>query len=236
MAIYRFRVILEDNDDVYRDIDIKSGQSFEELHLAIQDAYKFDKKHAASFFVSDDYWRKGQEITLNKADLAHDEIDIKKNAPPKKLMAETKIAKYIDAPRQRFVYVFDPNAQWSFMLELIKIDSENPKTKYPVCVKTAGTAPKQYKVLPSIKEEPTGDMALAALLGGLKKDEDEDDTEAYKAPLNTEVHAVEEEDLKELEGEEGDESAEESEDGDVSMDEEDGGSGGETYGFEEDEH
>src|SRR6185369_15653157 len=91
------------------------------------------------------------------------------------------------------------------MLELIKIDTENPKTKYPACVKTVGTAPKQYKVLPVIKEESTGDSALAALLGRIKNVEDDaDDTEAYKTPLNTEVHAVEDDDLNALEGEEGD--------------------------------
>lgn len=235
MAIYRFRVILEDNDDVYRDIDIKSAQTFEEMHDAIQDAFKFDKKHAASFFVSDDYWRKGQEITLREADLPHEEVDIRKNAPPKKLMASIKIAKYIDAPHQRFVYVFDPVAQWSFMLELMKIENENPKTKYPACTKTVGTAPKQYKVIPVIKDELTGDAALAALLGGSVPHDDDDDTEAYKTPLNTEVHGVEDDDLSTLEGEEGDTEDEKETDLDLGDDTDDA-EAPESFGFEEDEH
>ncbi len=232
MAIYRFRVILEDNDDIYRDIDIRSIQTFEDMHTAIQDAFKFDKKHSASFFVSDDYWRKGQEITLRETDLPHEEVDIRKNAPPKKLMSATKIAKYIDAPHQRFVYVFDPQAQWSFMLELMKIDTENPKTKYPACTKTVGTAPKQYKVVPVIKDEQAGDLALATLLNDSELD---DDTEAYKAPINTEVHGVEEDDLSTLEGEEGD-SADEK-DADVNLgDDADDADGAESFGFSEDEH
>lgn len=210
MAIYKLRVVLEENDDVYRDIEIKSIQTFEEFHDAIQDAFKFDKKHSASFFVSDDFWRKGQEITLKKEDLPLDEIDIRKKADPKKLMAETKIAKYIDQPHQRFVYVFDPIAQWSFLIELMKIDSDNPKVKYPVCVKTVGTAPKQYKQS-LIKEEETGaDALLAAILGGgakKKTKEDEEDVEEndiYKS-LNTE--GIEAGDLESLEGEEGEEEA-----------------------------
>ena len=73
MAIYRFKVFLEDNEDVFRDIDIKASQSFEQFHTIIQEAYKFDAKHSASFFVSDDYWRKGQEITLRKEDLPLEE-------------------------------------------------------------------------------------------------------------------------------------------------------------------
>lgn len=208
MAIYKLRVIFEENEDIYRDIEIKSGQTFEEFHEAIQDAYKFDKKHAASFFVSDDFWRKGQEITLRKEDLPLDEIDIRKKADPKKLMAEVKIAKYIDQPHQRFVYVFDQVVQWSFLIELIKIDSDNPKVKYPVCVKTVGTAPKQYKQT-IIKEEEGGtDALLAAILGGganKKAKDDEDDveeSEIYKT-LNTE--GIEADDLESLEGEEGEE-------------------------------
>ncbi len=217
MAVYKFRVIFEENDDVYRDIEIKSGQTFEELHNAIQEAYKFDKKHAASFFVSDDYWRKGQEITLRKEDLKLDEEEIRKKVDPKKLMAETKIAKHIDQPHQRFVYIFDPAAQWSFLIELMKIDAENPKTKYPVCVKSVGKEPKQYKQQNLIKEEVSGeDALLAALLGGGKKkpkDEDEDveDNEIYKS-LNTE--GIEEDDLESLEGEEGEEGSESEEEGD----------------------
>jgi hypothetical protein len=221
MAIYKLRVVFEENEDVYRDIEIKSGQTFEEFHEAIQEAYKFDKKHAASFFVSDDFWRKGQEITLRKEDLPLDEIDIRKKAEPKKLMAEVKIAKYIDQPHQRFVYVFDPVVQWSFLIELMKIDSDNPKVKYPVCVKTVGTAPKQYKQT-IIKEEEEGgtDALLAAILGGgVKKkakeeDDDVEESDIYKA-LNTE--GIEAGDLESLEGEEGEEEsadAEEDEFGD----------------------
>ncbi|MBL7917723.1 MAG: hypothetical protein JNM96_04950, partial [Bacteroidia bacterium] len=106
MAVYRFRVCLEDNEDVYRDIDIKSSQTFEHFHDAIQEAFKFDKKHAASFFVSDDYFRKGDEITLRKEDLALNEEDIRKKITKKYLMSECKIAKFIEQPHQRFVYVF----------------------------------------------------------------------------------------------------------------------------------
>lgn len=201
MAVYRFRVVLEENDDVYRDIDIKSIQSFEELHHAIQEAFKFDKKHAASFFVSDDYWRKGLEITLRKEDLPLDEDEIRKKIEPKKLMAEVKVAKYVETPHQRFVYIFDPVAQWSFLIELLKIVNEEPKTKYPACVKSIGNAPKQYKVIAPIKDELGPEAALLAALKGPEPDDDE----IYKT-INNDVLGVEEEDLNSLEGEEGEES------------------------------
>jgi hypothetical protein len=192
---------MEENEDVYRDIDIKSAQTFEQFHTAIQEAYKFDAKHSASFFVSDDYWRKNQEITLKKEDLPLDEEEIRKNVDPKKLMSDTKIAKYIEQPHQRFVYIFDTEAQWSFLIEMLKITEDNPKLNYPVCSRTVGTAPKQYKTVPVIKDEDqTPDALMASLLGSLDAPEEE----IYK-DITKEEHAVEEEDLTTLEGEEGEE-------------------------------
>jgi hypothetical protein len=200
MAVYRFRVSLEDNEDVYRDIDIKAAQSFEQFHEAIQEAFKFDKKHAASFFVSDDYWRKNEEITLKKEDLVLDEEDKRRKIERKYLMKDTKVAKFIEQPHQRFVYVFDPDVQWSFLIEMIKIVSEDTKLNYPVCIRTVGTAPKQYKQLNIIKEDMTPEMAMAALLS-----EDSDDEEAYKK-IDSVEEGIEEDDLVTLEGEEGEET------------------------------
>jgi hypothetical protein len=237
MAVYRFRVSIEDNDDVYRDIDIKSGQSFEELHNTIQEAFKFDKKHAASFFVSDDYWRKGLEITLRKEDLQLTPEEIKQNVDPKKLMADTKIAKHIDDPHQRFVYVFDENVQWTFLLEMMKIINEDPKSKYPLIFKSVGTAPKQYKQLNVIKDEDPADALMAAIMGGTKakkseKDDDqpEEENEIYKSLKN---EGIEDSDLAALEGEEGDDTPDEDSQGGEDDAEEGFEDSGDDYGMEE---
>ncbi len=165
-----------------------------------REAFKFDAKHAAAFFVSDDYWRKGQEITLRKEDLPLEEEEIRKNVEPKKLMSETKIAKYIEQPHQRFVYVFDPNVQWTFLIEMIKIVETNPKHDYPVIVKSYGNPPKQYKQVIA-KEELNPDLALAGLLSEV---DDVEEEEVYKT-LDTGEEAVEEDDINSLEGEEGEE-------------------------------
>lgn len=203
MSVYRFKVFLEDNEDVYRDFDIKVGQSFQEMHNIMQQAFKFDSKHSASFFVSDDYWRKGQEITLRKEDLPLDEFEIRKKVDPKKLMSEVKIAKYVEQPHQRFVYVFDPEVQWTFLIEMIKITEINNKLTYPAILKSVGSAPKQYKQINMAKEELSPDLAMAALL----EDMDEPDEEVYKT-LDIGEELVEEDDIKLLEGEEGEEESE----------------------------
>jgi hypothetical protein len=207
MAVYRFRVCLEDNEDIFRDIDIKASQDFEEFHKCVQAAFKFDLKHAASFFVSDDYWRKNQEITLRKEDLPLDEEEMRKNVDPKKLMKDTRIAKYIEQPHQRFVYVFDPVAQWTFLIEMLKITEENPRVDYPVVVKSAGVAPKQYKQVNVLKEELGPDMAMAALLGDIEGGAEAEEEENLNT-IDTE-EGVEEDDISSLEGEEGEEESEE---------------------------
>lgn len=225
MAVYRFRVCLEDNEDVYRDIDIKASQNFEQFHDAIQEAFKFDKKHAASFFSSDDYWRKGDEITLNKEDLELNAEDIRKKITKKFLMKDNKVAKFIEQPHQRFVYVFDPNVQWSFLIEMIKIVNEDAKVNYPICLRSVGNAPKQYKQTNIIKEELSPDMAMAALLD----DVDVPDEEIYKS-IDAVEEGIEDDDLETLEGEEG----EEMEGDEESMD---GDDDNETFtAFDEDEH
>ena len=206
MAVYRFRVYLEENEDIYRDIDIRTVQTFEQFHTIIQESFKFDNKHSASFFVSDDYWRKGQEITFKKEDLPLDAEEIRKNVDPKKLMADVKIAKFIEQPHQRFVYVFDLNVQWSFLIEMLKIADESPKVTYPICIKTVGTAPKQYKQMNMAKEELSPDLAMAGLLNDL----DIEDEEIYKT-IDTGEEVVEEADINSLEGEEGEDSDSEDE-------------------------
>lgn len=156
--VYRFRVLFEEYEDVYRDIEIKSGQTFEDLHNAIQSAIGFDASQMASFYMSDDYWRKGVEITL--MDVSED------TKKPKKTMNKSILSDFIDDPHQKMIYVFDFMAMWTFYIELIKIiPQEDPKAVYPRCVKTGGIAPKQYKsnVPPPSEEEE--EMGLAKKSG-----------------------------------------------------------------------
>ncbi len=222
MAIYRFRVFLEDDEDVYRDIDIQAAQSFEDLHITIQEAFKFDKKHAASFFVSDDYWRKGQEITLRKEDLPLDEEEVRTGVDPKKLMKDTRIARFIEQPHQRFIYVFDVEAQWTFGLEMLKIAEENSKTNYPAIVRSNGSAPRQYKQALAPKQDISSDPLLAAIAAA---SEDELVEKSIYSQISDE-DGVEDEDINSLEGEEGEESDESEEELNEEGDSED-------YGFDQ---
>jgi hypothetical protein len=107
------------------------------LHTTILKSFEFDSKHQATFFRSNDNWQRGREISLEKY-----EKDYK--AEPL-MMSETTIGSEIRDPNQKFVYVYDFNRNWTFLVELINVSKEeNPKLTYPLAVRTEGIAPSQY--------------------------------------------------------------------------------------------
>jgi hypothetical protein len=137
MAILRFRIYLEEDDSVYRDVVIRHTQSFFDLHEVVLKAFEFDSKHQATFYRSNDNWQRGREISLEKYDRAY-------KAPPL-LMKETTIGSEIRDPNQKFIYVYDFAKNWTFLVELINVSKEeNPKLGYPSMVRKEGIAPSQY--------------------------------------------------------------------------------------------
>lgn len=174
MAVYRFKIVFEDDEDVFRVIEIRSTQTFKDFHDSIQKAIGFDNSKSASFFMSDDYWRKGLEIALT------DSAD--KGVKPKRLMEKSTIAGFIEDPHQKMLYLFDYDAHWNFTVELVKIIlSEEPAVSYPRCVNSVGIAPKQYKptnINPIVDDEdehePTSDKIFQHEEGFDEGEEDEE--------------------------------------------------------------
>lgn len=137
MAILKFRVYLEEDDSVYRDIVIKHKQSFEELHFAILKSYDFDNKHQATFYRSNDSWLRGREISF-----AHYG---KTYVAPPLIMAETFIGSEIKDTNQKFIYTYDFTKNWTFLVELINVNKEESiKTTYPSISRKEGIGPQQY--------------------------------------------------------------------------------------------
>lgn len=137
MAILKFRVYWEEDESIYRDVAIRHTNSFLDLHEAILKSFEFDNKHKATFYRSNDNWQFGREISLESYDRDY------KVAPL--IMSETTLASEIKDPNQKFVYEYDFNKNWHFMVELINVDKEeNKKITYPACVRSEGIAPSQY--------------------------------------------------------------------------------------------
>jgi hypothetical protein len=189
--IYRFKVTFEDDEEIYREIEIKSTQNFEEFHYTIIHSIGFDNNHHASFFISDDYWRKGDEITLRN----DSDNKTPQKAPLKGLMSKFKLAALIDDPHQKFVYIYDIKTAWTFLIELVKIVPIDAKAVYPKVSKSVGESPKQYKTL----------NGLAPII----EDEEFDEEEGEEADDEAYTHAHDDDETALLEGEEGETEEEE---------------------------
>jgi hypothetical protein len=171
MAVYRFRITFEEFDDVQRDIEIKSTQTFEDLNKTIHTSIGFDASKPASFYMSDDYWKKGKEISSRE--LKEEE---KGNVA---MMSKARLCDFIADPHQKIYYVFDFASQWSFRIELIKIIvNEEIGATYPRCIKVTGEAPKQYGVtnLGAVPEPEDFDESLVSLEEDLPEGSEGDDT------------------------------------------------------------
>lgn len=151
MALYRFKVSFEDYDDVTREIDIKSNQTFEDLHRAIHQSTGYNPELSSSFYVSTDQWTKGEEITY-----LPNQKRIDRGIAT---MDKVKLSSFIDDPHQKFYYIFNFDRPYDFHVELMKIIlEENPNVTYPQIVKSSGEAPKQVNsfnptVLPPTNED-----------------------------------------------------------------------------------
>jgi hypothetical protein len=147
MHIYKFRILLEDNDQFFREIDVKANQTFEDLHTVLIDSAGFTNEEMASFYICDSKWNKLQEISLCEM-MAPEEEDIdddepepsKKQAKPILCMKDSRLKDVIIDPHQRIIYVYDFLKMHTFYIELFKILAADPGKKYPLVVKSTGRA------------------------------------------------------------------------------------------------
>ena len=65
VEIVKLRVILDVEEDVFRDLEIEMDAPLMHLHLATLDAFNWNDAHEmASFYKSNDAWDKGDEFPL----------------------------------------------------------------------------------------------------------------------------------------------------------------------------
>lgn len=130
--IYKFRVIIDTEQDVFRDIEIETSATFEQFHEAILDAFDFESGEMASFYMSNETWEKGLEIPL--MDMAGD---------ASLSMKSTTLAEMVAKPSDKILYVYDFMRMWIFYVELNEVKKDKPSTIYPRVVLAYGDAPSQ---------------------------------------------------------------------------------------------
>lgn len=131
--IYRFRVILDNDteDDIFRDLEIRESDTLEDLHNIITQSFGFDGSEMASFYLSNDQWDQGEEISL--FDLSED--------GSARLMNETAINDVAHEVQPKLIYVYDFLSMWTFFVELAEIVEETDTTDYPNLMFVHGQIP-----------------------------------------------------------------------------------------------
>lgn len=173
MAVYRFKVSFEDFDDVIREIDIKSNQTFEDLHKAIHSSTGYNPEQSSSFYISNDHWIKGDEI-------AHQPSQRKIDRGVA-LMSNSKLSSFIEDPHQKFYYTYNFDRPFDFHVELIKIllNEESGKS-YPNLYRSAGEVPRLIitPIIPEAEEhaEEGGDFDFLNDLDFVPEDTEELET------------------------------------------------------------
>ncbi len=130
--IYKFRVILDAEEDVFRDIAINEEDTLEDLHNAIVNAFGFDGLEIASFYTCDDDWTQEDEIPF---------FDTGDVPGEQKTMVDYQLSNILDSDNTKIIYVYDFLNMWTFLIELGAIEEPESGASYPDLLFSHGEMP-----------------------------------------------------------------------------------------------
>ena len=141
--IYRFRVILDASDDVFRDIEIEASATLEDFHNAVTQAFGFAGQEMASFYVSNDAWEQGEEIAL---------FDMSETPGALRIMSETILENTVSERKTKLIYVYDFLNMWTFLVELAEVAEREEGRIYPNLMFAHGEIPEEATELEFVAE------------------------------------------------------------------------------------
>ena len=72
--VLKLRIVADTEEDIFADVLLDTSCHLLSLHQFILDLFKLDQLEMASFYLSNDEWDKGEEITLFDMSLEEDEF------------------------------------------------------------------------------------------------------------------------------------------------------------------
>lgn len=182
MDVFKLRIETDENPGFILDIEIRSDQTFKDLHDFIVKTLKFNGNELASFYVADENWEKYEEITLldMSGDVDHHEYDGEdEDSHTIFLMSSTPISKFITETYQNLIYEYDFLQLHTFMIECLEIKQADNRVNYPKLVQQKGS----LKMVNKIEVEKDPEKLRESLLnefnmmvkGNLNDDEDDEE-------------------------------------------------------------
>jgi len=190
MLVYRFKITSEEHEEFLREVLIQPNQKFSDFHMCLLESAELFSCIQASFFLTDKKYKKDKEITLNpvKKQVKRYDPDLDEMVmvtQTSRLMKDSKLKDFIVDPHQRLIYEFQGKANYTFLIELIKIADSNGENFFPRCVKFIGDLPKKPEIIiePPVQEDKAPeamkpalvlpDLAALSKLDGIEEDESE---------------------------------------------------------------
>ena len=123
---------------LYRDIELPSRSSLEDLAEAIVGAFDFDFDHAFGFYSKlKGRYHESEERYELFADLGAADEGVRG-------VRRTRVSTAFPAVGKEMLFLFDYGDQWAFKVALIGLGQVEPGASYPRVVKQVGEAPPQY--------------------------------------------------------------------------------------------
>lgn len=130
--VYKFRVILDSEEDIFRDIAILEQDTLEDFHNAIVNGFGFDGLEIASFYTCDNQWNQENEISL---------FDTGDVIGEQKIMSDYPLSEILNAENTKIIYVYDFLNMWTFLVELASIEEQVAGNTYPETLFSHGEMP-----------------------------------------------------------------------------------------------
>lgn len=149
--IFKFLILSDEVNDFKREIKIDADATFFDLYITLIESIGYSEKEMASFFLSDEKWRKKQEITLIEMDTDSDVDSL--------VMEDCILSDFLEDEKQKLMFVFDYLTQRALFIELSEI-IPGKNLKKPFCSIAVGEAPPQI-----VKQDETKPVAVSIDLG-----------------------------------------------------------------------
>lgn len=153
--IYRLLLLSDENDFFRREITIDSEASFRTLNDYILSVLKYDTHELTTFYVCDDDWQKGQEVTLMDMGFKSSEYD-------SYLMDTTRLEELIESKGDRLLFVYDMLSERGFYIELIELISGSQP--HPELTYSEGKAPEQTSTIEMAESRSVGGASTGDLM------------------------------------------------------------------------
>ena len=151
--IHKIRIILDAEEDIFRDIEIEGDSTLEDFHNAITQAFGFGGQEMASFYTCDDEWNQDEEIAL---------FDMSENGSDLRLMNTVLVEDMLTEDTPKLIYVYDFLSMWTFFVELADVVEKEVGKSYPNILFSFGEIPdsppdRQFEAEPTFDFDDTLD-------------------------------------------------------------------------------